>query len=538
MTAASTAYSGDPVAVVGNGPVGQTAALLLARWGIPVVLLDARPERDPIGSKAICQQRDVLDVWDAVGAGRQIADEGVTWTRARTFYREHELFTVEFTERGRSAFPPWVNISQTRSEEILDTQIAASPLIDVRWDHDVVAVQQDDDQVTLTCRGHEGAATVRAPYVVACGGARSDPLRAMLGLSFEGRTFEDYFLICDIKTNLPDWQQERRFYFDPEWNPGRQVLVHPCPDSTFRIDWQVPPDFDITAEMDSGGLERRIRQIIGDLDYEIVWQSVYRFHSRHTDRFRVGRVLVAGDCAHLVAPFGARGLNSGVQDAENAAWKIAFVLGGWGGEQLLESYHDERLAAAQENLEVTTATMDFLVPQSDAEWKHRRDVLEAAVSDPAAREQVDSGRLAEPFWYVDSPLTTPNPSRPFPGRPPRGESPVAVPGVLIPDVPIRVEGGRAARTRDIARNGFLVLVSEGADADAAEAAATATTRAPVRVHALADIDADGLLAKALEVQPNEVWLVRPDGHISAVLPGGDTAALSDAIRRATGTTGG
>lgn len=538
MTAASTAYSGDPVAVIGNGPVGQTAALLLAHWGIPVVLLDSRLERDPIGSKAICQQRDVLDVWETVGAGRQIADEGVTWTRGRTFYKEHELFTVEFTERGRSAFPPWVNISQSRSEEILDVQIAASPLIDVRWDHDVVSLQQDDDQVTVTCRGHDGAATVRAPYVVACGGARSDPLRAMLGLSFEGRTFEDYFLICDIRTNLPDWENERRFYFDPEWNPGRQVLVHPCPDSTFRIDWQVPPDFDITAEVESGGLERRIRQIIGDLDYEIVWQSVYRFHSRHIDRFRVGRVLVAGDCAHLVAPFGARGLNSGVQDAENAAWKIAFVLNGWGGEALLDSYHDERLAAAKENLEVTTATMDFLVPQSDAEWKHRREVLDAAVSDPEAREQVDSGRLAEPFWYADSPLTTPDPSRRFPGRPPRGETPVVVPGVLIPDVPISIEGDPASRTRDIARSGFLILVTEGVDADAAGAAAAGATQAPVRVHALADIDTEGLLAKALEARPGEAWLVRPDGHIAAVLPGGDPGALSDAVRRATGSSGG
>jgi 3-(3-hydroxy-phenyl)propionate hydroxylase len=98
------------VAVIGNGPVGQTTALLLARWGIPVVLLDDRVRRGVEGSKAICQQGDVLDIWDSVGAGCAIADEGLTWTCARTFYRDRELSAYTL---GRSAvsFPPFVNIS-------------------------------------------------------------------------------------------------------------------------------------------------------------------------------------------------------------------------------------------------------------------------------------------------------------------------------------------------------------------------------------------------------------------------------------------
>ncbi|HEX6516836.1 MAG TPA: FAD-dependent monooxygenase, partial [Nocardioidaceae bacterium] len=121
-------YDGPPVLVVGNGPVGQTTALLLARWGIPSVVLDDRARRDVVGSKSICQQRDVLDIWDSVGAGRQIADEGVTWTRARTFFRDHELFCIEFADAGRSPFPPFVNISQCRTEEVLDARIAENDL--------------------------------------------------------------------------------------------------------------------------------------------------------------------------------------------------------------------------------------------------------------------------------------------------------------------------------------------------------------------------------------------------------------------------
>ncbi|MFD2420547.1 FAD-dependent monooxygenase [Amycolatopsis pigmentata] len=515
-------WPGEPVLVLGAGPVGQTTALLLAHWGVPTIVLDRRPRRDLVGSKAICQQRDVLDVWETVGAGRRIADEGVTWTTARTFHRDAELFSYTFAEPGRPAFPPFVNISQARTEQILDERIAAEPLVDLRWDHEAVAIDQDAEGVRMRLAdGRE----VRGSYVVVCAGARCDELRRLLGVRFEGHSFDDRFLICDIRTDLPGWATERRFYFDPSWNPGRQVLIHPCPDSTFRIDWQVPADYDLDAEAASGALDARIRAIIGERDYEIVWKSVYRFHSRVADRLRLGRVLLAGDAAHLVSPFGARGLNSGVADAENAAWKIAYVGRGWAPEALLGTYHVERHAAARENLAVTTSTMDFLVPPDEERARRRADILARAATDCAARGMVDSGRLAEPFWYADSPLTTPDPRRPFAGRPPRGQVPPAGPGVLLPDAP--VAGGRS---RGLARDGFLVLCHGESNT-----AAAATLPGPVRVRTLGEIDPDGALTAALGSRPGEVWLVRPDAHVAAVLdhpaPGDITAALERATAR-------
>lgn len=153
---------------------------------------------------------------------------------------------------------------------------------------------------------------------------------------------EDHFLVCDVRADLRDWVDGRHFYFDPAWNPGRQMLIHECPGSTYRIDWQVAPDFGLAAERSSGRLDRRIRTVVHQRPYELLWTSVYRFHSQLVDRMRVGRVLLAGDCAHLVAQFGARGLNSGVQDAENAAWKIAFVLRGWAPPALLDTYEIKR----------------------------------------------------------------------------------------------------------------------------------------------------------------------------------------------------
>jgi len=517
------------VTVLGNGPVGQTVALMLARWGVPVVLLDQRPHRDAVGSKSIVQQRDVLDAWAAVGAGRRIADEGLTWTTARTFYRDAELFSVTFADPGRSAFPPFVNISQTRTEQILDECIAAEPLIIVRWDHRVTALDQDAGGVSVTCATAGGPVVLRADYAVACAGAHGEQVREMLGVRFDGESFGDLFLICDIRTDLPGWAQERRFYFDPPWNPGRQVLIHPCPGSTYRVDWQVPAGFDEAP----GARHARIAKIIGDRPYEVMWSSVYRFSSRMTDRMRVGRVLLAGDLAHQLSPFGARGLNSGVQDAENAAWKIAFVLRGWAPEALLDSYHAERHAAACENLEVTSATMRFLVPGTDAERRHRVATLEAAVADPAARSAVDSGRLAEPFWYTTSPLTTQDPARPFTGRPARGAVPPPGPGILVPDVPVFTAIRSAPQNlRALARAGFVLLCASGADVAAARSAAEAVA-APVRVlDAAALPDSGAGLAAAGLAAPGEVWVIRPDAHTTAVLHDPERPEIVAALRRA------
>ncbi|HEY6934948.1 MAG TPA: FAD-dependent monooxygenase [Marmoricola sp.] len=516
----------QPVVVVGNGPVGQTTALLLARWSVPVVVVDARAGRELVGSKAICQQRDVLDIWDAVGAGRQIADEGVTWTRARTFHRDAELFCTEFQDSGASSFPPFVNISQCRTEQLLDQRVADEPLIEVRWGHRVTGLDQDPDGVRVSCQTPAGTVEVTGSHAVVCCGARGEALRALLGLRFDGESFGDRFLICDLRTDLPGWEQERRFYFDPEWNPGRQVLIHPCPGSTFRIDWQVPEGFDLAEEQRTGGLDRRIRQVIGDRDYEVVWQSVYRFQSRVVDRMRVGRVLLAGDSAHLFSPFGARGLNSGVMDAENAAWKLAFVVHGWAPGELLESYHDERHAAALENLDVTAATMRFLVPQDEAAWDVRRSTLEAARYDDAARARVDSGRLAEPFWYADSPLTTPDPERPFPGRPAKGAVPPPGPGILLPDFPLA--GSADGRLRMLLRRGITVLTGPGVDPR--EVVVPASAGAPAQVHAFDDLVPG--LSDALGARPGELWLVRPDAHVAAVVR--DPAHLATPLSRLLG----
>jgi 2-polyprenyl-6-methoxyphenol hydroxylase-like FAD-dependent oxidoreductase len=515
------------VLIAGAGPVGLVTALLLARWQVPSVVLESAPAgRTYAGSRAICFQRDVLEVFDRVGCAHDMVAEGVTWTTGRTFYGSTELFAVTFPNTGAGALPPWINISQASVERYLLARAKAEPLVKLRFGHPVTRVDADEDGVSVRA----GPARFRGSHLIGADGSRS-AVRQLLGIGFPGRSFDDQFLICDIRAEL-SFPSERRFFFDPSWNPGRQVLVHQCPHGVWRIDWQVPAGFDLHAERASGALDKRIRQVTVGRPYEIVWATVYRFHERVADLFGAGRVFLAGDAAHLYAPFGARGLNSGAQDAENLAWKLAFVRRGWAPAALLGSYDRERSAAARENLRVTSATMEFLVPQTDELRRRRREVLERALVDPAARSLINSGKLAEPYWYTASPLTTPGPPlEGFPVAPGARRPPV--PGVICPDGRCHAAGA-PTRLRRLFGSSLVLLTERVSTAAAADRLASAATPAPVTSYALEEIDPGGGLSAALDASADSLHIVRPDGHLAAVLPELDPARLTAALRRATG----
>jgi len=440
----------------------------------------------------------------------------VTWTRGRTYFREHQVAEITFPEVGESAFPPFVNTPQSVVELLLEDRIAGEPLVEVRRGQRVVAVEQDDDGVTVSTSD----STVRGTHLVAADGGHS-AVRDSLRLPFPGMSFSDKFLIADIRADLGFTVPERRFFFDPPWNPGRQVLLHPQPGGVWRVDWQVPADFDLERERAGDGLDERIRAVVGHADYEIIWLSVYRFHQRRVPAMRVGRVLLAGDAAHVMSPFGARGLNSGVCDADNAAWKIALDRAGVAGPELLASYDTERGAAAEENLRVTGETMRFLVPSTEADRARRLDVLTRAVTDESARDEIDSGRLAEPYRYTESPLTTPSPYLAA-GRTP--------PGAPCPDA--RLEWGM--RLRELVGPRFAVLTHwcPWRPADAWE-------RDLVGQPVPLDESTDDALVRALGLNPRSLVVVRPDGHLAARIaeprqPGQVAPLVSAALRRATG----
>jgi 2-polyprenyl-6-methoxyphenol hydroxylase-like FAD-dependent oxidoreductase len=556
------AAGSDPVAIVGAGPVGMTAALFLARHGLPSIVLEAEGRALGEGSRSICVQKDVLDLFDRLGCGQAMADRGVSWTLGRTYFRDVELFQIRFSEVGRDAFPPFVNLPQAMLEEYLHERVSAQPLIDLRWSHRVESVTQDAESVRLEAATPEGPVEVQAPYAIGCDGPRS-AMRRLLGVEFPGKSFDDSFLIVDVRADLP-FANERRFFFDPPFNPGRQVLVHPQPDGVWRIDWQLPAGVDVEQERATGKLDRRIREVVGEVDYEIMWLSTYRFHQRVAASFRVGRAFLAGDAAHLMSPFGARGLNSGVADAENLAWKLWLVLAGTAPAELLDTYELERRAAAEENIAITGATMRFMVPATRLHRLVRNAVLRASPRLPRLRRLVNSGKLSAPFVYTDSPIVAPA-SDPA--------APVRV-GAVAPDGPCRVaSGGRATgtaatagsgsarpaaatrtdvvRLRQVFGDGFVALyLAAGAD-DAAGFAARALERTPLApldlyVVVPADqppaalpngarplVDSEGVLGEVYG-GPGSLALVRPDGHLAAWRAAADPTELAGLVDLASG----
>jgi 2-polyprenyl-6-methoxyphenol hydroxylase-like FAD-dependent oxidoreductase len=384
----------DPVVIVGAGPVGLTLALELARFEVPAVVLDRKPGLEQEGSRAIVIARHTLETFARLGCAQPMVSKAVAIARARTYFRETELFCVEFPPARDGELPRFVNLQQTHTERALLRAVEAAPSVDLRWGAEATGLDADDRGVVLALAS---GGRIRGSYVVGCDGAGS-AVRKLLGIPFHGRTFPERFLIADIRADL-DFPHERRFFFDPPSNPGRQVLIHPQPDREWRIDWQVPEDTDAEAERASGQLDGRIRAIIGEAEYELVWLTAYRFHERVAERFRAGRGFLAGDAAHLYAPFGARGMNSGVEDARNLGWRLALALVGEAPATVLDGYERERLPAARENLRVTSATMRFMAPPTAAHRLLRNALLRASLPVPALRRFVDSGKLAVPAVY-------------------------------------------------------------------------------------------------------------------------------------------
>jgi 2-polyprenyl-6-methoxyphenol hydroxylase-like FAD-dependent oxidoreductase len=509
------------VAVVGAGPVGMTLAGRLAQTGVKVVLLEQHPRLTGEGSKALCMQRETLEIWARLGIGEDVARRGVQWNLGRTYFRGRELFQVRLPSSTRDHFPPFVNINQTEVEAMLLARLGELREVDLRWSHELVGISQDDDGVNLRCQTPDGEKTLRVAYLAGADGAHS-AVRHAIGMGFPGHSFPDLFLICDIRARLP-FPRERRFFFDPPWNPGRQVLIHPQPDDTWRIDWQVPPETDVEAERASGGLDRRVRAVIGaTTEYELLWLTPYRFHQRLVDRFRIGRVFLAGDAAHLVSPFGARGLNSGVADAENLAWKLATVLAARASDDLLESYHLERHEAAVENLEVTDASMKFMVPHGRLRRLLRNAILRGSLRLPQLRRLVNSGRLAQPFSYADSPIVVAD----------ERNAPIPAMGSVAPDAPCRsLDHAEVTRLRELFGNEFVALLVIGSPREAATAAIRASRLAwptPCRIVAVgADgplagvtvlVDSEGEIREAYGAAGSSAYLVRPDGHLAAWIP--------------------
>lgn len=483
-----------PVVIVGGGPVGLTLALDLGQRGHRVVLLN-RLDFISAGSKAICFAKRALDIWDRLGVGEAMGADGVVWNTGKVFWRgdREPVYGFDMLPVKHQKNPAFINLPQYRAEEILVEAAAALPNVELRWGHEAVAL----DGTLLTVAAGEARYEIEAEWVIACDGARS-PLRAMLGLGFEGRAFEDNFLIADIRLESGR-PPERWFWFDPPFNPGQSALLHKQPDNVWRLDFQLGPDIDRAACVRPEAVAPLVRGMLGEeVAFEPVWYSVYNFQCRRMARFVHGRVVFAGDAAHLVSPFGARGCNGGIADAENLGWKLDLVLRGEAAATLIESYNDEMVPAADENIGHSTRSTDFISPKSPGARTLRDAVLALARTEPALRSFVNSGRLYTACACPDSPLITPDEEEWAGGVPP---------GAPALDAPLG-KGWLSERL-----GGDFVLLGDAPGALAVE---------------------DALARERYDLAPGAAYLIRPDSYVAARWRACTPEKVAAAMRKATG----
>ncbi len=503
-----------PVVIVGAGPVGLTLAIDLALREVPVVLLD-NDNTLSSGSRAICFAKRTLEVFDRLGCGDRMVDKGVSWHVGKVFFHDEQVYRFDLLPEPGHERPAFINLQQYYVEGYLVERAAALPLIDLRWNNKVTGIEQRDDGAALTIETPEGEYRLSAGHVAACDGSRSN-LRQLLGQEAKGRTFRDRFLIADITMDA-DLPTERRFWFDPPFHPGQSVLLHKQADGMWRVDFQLGWDADPVEERKPENITPRVRALLDSIGFEgvqfqIGWASVYTFACQRMEHFRHGRVLFAGDSAHGVSPFGARGANSGVQDADNLAWKLAAVLKGEAPDALLDSYASEREYAADENIRHSTRATDFITPKSEVSRLFRDAVLELTKRHAFARTLVNSGRLSVPAVLRDSPLNTPDADADadaFAGA--------MVPGAAAADAPIvRADGriGWLLRECHVAR--FTALLFGTGEAAERSLQALKSCDFPLHVVRVEGATPGGELAvQRYDAQPGTVYLLRPDQHVCA-----------------------
>ncbi len=522
----------QPIVIVGAGITGLTMACALARQGVAAVVLD---EDNSVGvkgaaSRGICYTQKSLEIFHRLGIYDRIAAKGIQWSVGRTFAGQDEVCSFDLRQQSSfqlSAQPPFINIQQFYIEGFLVERIYELGGVDLRWSSRVTGFRQHDGFATLTVDTPAGSYQIEAEHVIDASGSHT-PFHQWCGASLQARRGDDRWCIADVRfKNLPP--TERHTWIEAPFNDNRAVWQHLMADDVWRIDYQMEPDADPASVSSEAEVRKRLQRQFGvDVACEIVWVGPYAYRSQCLDALHLGSVLFMGDTAKIVSPFGARGGNTGVADADNLAWKLIAVLRGSAGGRLLDSYNEERLEAAQQNVLVTNRTARFLRPADGVERVFRSAVISLARQYPFARQLVNTGRMAVANPYSQSSVCD---------RKTGGQS--------VQNVHFRWQDGSQGCVNDLiqwADGRLLVLVFGDQSPHARQRLANLGRQAAVRCVQVLGADArtqsretvrdpQGHLQGACHVFGHAWALVRPDAYLAAT---GETvdAALVQAIEHA------
>lgn len=494
-----------PVAIVGAGPVGMTAALALAHEGVRSVLLDAKDTFND-GSRAICISRSSYQILERLGVLAPFLEKSLPWTTGRSFYRGQQILEFEMPDGLSEKFRPMYNIEQQYIEQFLWQAIDREPLIDARWQSRVTGVEDTDDGVMLTVEDLLDRYHMKADWLLAADGARST-IRGLRGLRLKGENHEGRYVIADVQMNH-DYPTIRRALFDPDCRRGGTVLVHRQPDNIWRIDYQLRDGEDASDAIREEAVRASVASVLDEIghsgDWDLEWWSVYSANTLALDDYRDGRIFFIGDSAHIVPIFGVRGLNNGLADASNIAWKLAWVMQGRANAALLDSYTPERRGATLDVFANASKSARFMAPPT-AGWQLMRDAaLNLALSHPFAGTLANPRQMS-PYTYADSPVIAPD-------DPAFSHGPV--PGAPLPGT--RVGDGFLS---DCLGDGFSLITFDGAlERHLDDLDLTIVSLPPAS-------DA----AARLAATSSSAYLVCPDAHIAARWAEATPKAVRDAF---------
>ncbi len=503
-----------PVVVVGAGPTGLTLACLLARYGIEVLVIERNPQtvQEP---RAVSIDDESLRTMQAVGIINELVPQIVLGYGSEYFSPGRRRFlkvkpkTLEYGYPRRNAF------RQPVLERLLREHLDRLSNASISFETELVDFSPSAEAVTARVRRAGEITELKCGYLVGCDGAHSF-VRQKLGIEMHGSTFRERWLIIDLEQTT-DPSRDTKVYC----NVARPCLSLPGPNGTRRFELMLhdgEQDADVLAADNVAALLR----LYGNDDKAVLRRKVvYTFHARMADRWRADRVFLAGDAAHLTPPFAGQGMNSGVRDAHNLAWKLAAAVSGRLGDRLLDSYEMERRDHAAEMIQLAIRMGYVMMPRGRLQGFAVRTFFRALALFPAARSYFAEMKYKpKPKFHRGFLLA------------PETASKQSLVGKLFPQALVMTASGFALLD-DVLGDGFALLAPPGMPAQMLEniglekavqlpirrvAVLDKEDASPVAAPVVAARDLRGDLAALLAGYPAGLYVLRPARYVAGVFP--------------------